>query len=300
MSTKWSTTNESTNTDWSTESDGPPAHTTWAAAVTSPSTVWTATDAADAAEPAPTPPAVTPLGVTQSVGLNGTNEYMEDSVDAAVGIANQWTVALWIKMQAATTNEVVFRIVETLTTNQIYFYKVAGGTMQVDIGISGKTWNLSETVFLDVWAHHVLTYDGTNTGSELTWYIDGVDRSADVTETVNNPLTMADAPGRSITLGSRHVPAGNEFEGLIHSCAIWSVLLTNITVAAIYAAGADTDLRVDFGASYGYEDDLEHYYIPGLNGTNGTTMSLDYGNGTDRDLTPTGVDATNLVSDVPS
>jgi len=248
-----------------------------------------------------------PLNVTQSVDLDGVNESFDDTAFSVIGFADPdvFTVSVWAKPTASSTGsaDTVLDLPQFGTNFNRFTLDLLNTpdewqiNLATDSSTGYKQFVMPATV--DEWVHHVFVVDMNDTGTELAWYIDGVDITASATK--NFDIMTGDIivdNGRQIRFG-RSFNTSREFEGRIYSVAMWDGTLTAEQVAAVYNGGdADVDLRVNFGA-YEKAADLVRYYVPGLDDTSGATMGTDYGVGTSRDLTPTNITPADLVSDVP-
>lgn len=216
------------------------------------------------------------LGVTKSLDLNGTDEWMAHDAYGSVGIVNQWSIAVWCNTDLDTgTNDHVFDVAAGDTTNRIALVRNASGgdgwTFQVrdSSGTLFKEYKLDE-VDTGTWVHFCFTWDGAT----LKFYKNGANRDGDLTKSTDTTGTMTDT-GRAIFLGALSTGAGTLlFDGKIHSLAVWDQVLDAPSVAQIAGAG-DADLRFTFGA-YTNQGDLKRYYVPGLDEASATAMGEDY------------------------
>jgi len=243
------------------------------------------------------PPSV-PQGVddTTALDLDGASEMLSHNTNAAVGIANVWTMMQWLKFDTLDTEDyTTFQIWNNTpdNANRITFRYLNGiDEFRFNLRDSGGTSIKNYTtdfssISNDEWVMILITWDGTN----LKIYLNGTE---DTSPTKNTDIsgTMTDSD-RAIHIGNHNV---DDFTaallGRMHSAAIWSVVLGSDIVTDLYNSGAGgvVDLREVQGAYTQTEvDALEHYYRHATE--SGNNIGQDFGNGTGRDV---GDDAANL------
>ena len=250
-------------------------------------------------EPEPFPPQTT------SIEFNGVNEAMRDLSQVAVGIANVWSISIWMRRrsdaQGLGSNNTILQIFGSGPPNRSRIFVRGNGQLgndpiEVEITTSGGanlkrfSWN-STTFPFDVWFQLIAIWDGTN----LTMYKDGVLVAQDVT-TNNSSGSMADNT-RLIQIGQNG--GVQPFSGFIHSFALWNA---DVSAAAlkIYNEGVAStrDLSVDV-ESYTFSANLQHWWRLGqdpdvLGKDSGIAVTnIDVG------VNVLNIDATDISSEAP-
>jgi hypothetical protein len=244
---------------------------------------------------------------TDSVDLDGSSEYLMDKTNQAVGIANTWTFAGWIKFGAAwdtQTNRMVDIRQSAGANNLMLFFQA--GTYASDPYVA-KIWDQNGSAFKeyryqnffaeDTWVHWCTTWDG----STLLTYKDSVLTAPDVKQT-DNAGTMTDTSrgigiGGYITDGS---PSG-DLDAIVHSTAIWNAVLDQNNVTAIFngGAGGEFNLGSDSG-NYTNSSNLQHWW---RHGHDADDIGKDEGNAAalyDLMDDALNVSSADIVADVPS
>lgn len=242
---------------------------------------------------APTP--VAPVtGV--SVVFDDTNS-IGGAADQDLGFGNLFTVMFWIRPDHTSINRIIevreflggdadrlrFRVADSDSTglNDAIAVSLSSPTVP-----NFKNWKWDSVLGIDEWSHVVVTWDGT----VIEVYV-----NAALTTVTSKSTDLVDTIGtaqRTITLSGEET-----YSGKLHHAAIWNTLLTPTEIARIYNAGV-TGVALDVDSVlYESSASLQHWYQLGLDSAN---IGLDYGNGTDHDLTVlTNLDASDITDDAP-
>lgn len=220
-----------------------------------------------------------PIDTTAWQGYaNDTFEtYFQSEGDKLLGVANQWSIATWVKRNTLSTNFMLFAFGNRPTPDfwQNRIQCDSNGTDGFSVVLQDKDnaaangvqkrYNIRDLFFgspVRDWEQFVFTFDGV--ANEFVIYFNGAalplsvqggsgDPWVDILEDDN--VDMIDV-ARHITIGS-DVDNGNEFgrswRGAIYDWALWSTVKTPAQVAATYNAGIPIDQRFTAGA-------LEHYF----------------------------------------
>ena len=192
------------------------------------------------------PQIVIPFAHNNSLSFDGASEYLRNVTDTAVGIANEWTIALWIK----------FTVVPASSSRIINFKAGVNNQNQIDLWFSSDdyTTNLvlyegAGTIFknytwtginnnfeLGVWYHLVFTSDGTT----LTHYKNGKVLTPSTTS-VDNVGTMGDNARRS-AVGAT-IAGANVSNFMISSLFVYSIVFTAAEVRVLYNGGSGNLVR---------------------------------------------------------
>lgn len=229
----------------------------------------------------------------KAVDLNGSNESLRSGGRDTFDIANTWTVMVTYKPMSVAGTRTIFHLndadvkqndntilIETRGTN-IRTYIVGS----LGYGNPAKIFDYENLVVTGTWYQATLTWDGTT----LNFYHDGVLQAVSGTVVNNSNLTMTDSVDKSLWLGENKDTYGNEFEGRIHSAAIWNSVLSAATIATITGA-ATADLS-----------DAQHWWRLGLDPTT-SGLGLDYGtsaSGININQASSQITAADVITDYP-
>jgi hypothetical protein len=254
---------------------------------------------------------------TNSLQNFSTKGQLDSITPSALGFVDNFSIAFWAKPAAIGPGVArpAFTAAESANVNVIEIGLIKPGSPPgtfVYIRITDAVGDAVQSAYYAggdsaAWHHYVLTWDGSAgpgypaMGAKV--YIDGVETA------VGTPLivpldssTCTDAV-RKISVGGRYQESSSErWPGLIYSVAIYSEVLDQAAITAIYNGGngRDMDLQSNSG-DYQASANLQDYYRVGV-GTTDTDFGLDRGSdATDRSLetsTP-GLTSSDLVADVP-
>lgn len=218
---------------------------------------------------------------TNSLYMNGTNQYLRRNADVSIGIGNAWTIAYWVKPSSVdgVTNQHI-HIKNTINTaNSISISRTnAAGTLSITInnsaGAALKSYTYGTSTTLSPlnsgrWQFIVFTWDGTT----LQGYYQG-DAISPTTTPVDNAGSQT-STNRAIAVGATTGGTVDSL-GYFHSFGIWSTVLTAAEIFKLYAGMCQFDWRKIQRSS------LQHYW---LFGRDGELSSPDLGVGTAIDLT---------------
>lgn len=261
----------------------------------------------------PIPPFVPPpilLGVTQSIDMNGVDEFMASN-PATVGVTDRWTFAAWFKIVSNPgTNRTLFEVAHATTGENRFAASLLVGTQQIQMGAnssSATTQRIYEYVLpvsyvIGRWHHFALSHNPAGpSGPELRVYFDGVDYTATVTKPLGDLSYSAQTDtAREMWFGSGRGAAVPRVNCRFHSGALWNEVLAPSEIAAI-AAVPDVDLRTATPVPYGKAGNLVHWHVPGLTPGSDAGIRNDHGTLGTHDLADASglITTADLVSDVP-
>lgn len=237
-----------------------------------------------------------------SLDFSGTAEYLRNSTNNTLGIANAWTIAMWIKPTEATfaSNRIIFNAYQGTNNNDRIVIRHAGNVandpliveLNDSAGTALKVYNWDGVINAAVvWQHIAITWDGTN----LKLYSDGSFVSPTSTGT-DNAGTMGTETRRlafAATTGGATL-----WKGIGHSVAIWARALSAGDIAAIYNGGDGSTYNIKVNAP----TDLKHWWMLGFTGLlardnvdgDGANVRIDLG------LNSTGIsEVDDRVNDAP-
>jgi hypothetical protein len=199
------------------------------------------------------------------IELDGSADRLEDRTDAAVGIANAWTICFWVSPNnAATAFETVFDARPDASNLSIIQIGLAGtrvgDTLACALADSAGTtfknyrWDAA-TSAADTWSFYTVTWNGTS----LRGYKDAVEDASPVLLT-DTTGTMAD-DNRMITLGDSELNT-TPADVRIALCAAWDEVISDTEIQQVFNMGLGASLTSDYNA-YASSANLIHQWRPG-------------------------------------
>ena len=198
--------------------------------------------------------------------------YYANTVEATIGIADAWSVGMWLNPLnanpvAAEARQVLFEIGASANDDKLLVEIVNGAspTLQLrawdDGGVLIKlfNWTTGDNPLEEAaWNYLLFTYDG----STIVLYHNGV-AVAPTAGATDDPGTMADT-AREIHIGASQ-GASKGFDGLFHSVGVWNSALAVGEPPALFNAGEgkEVDWYTDSGA-YVSSANLQHWWRLGL------------------------------------
>lgn len=234
---------------------------------------------------------------TTSIDFNGVDEVMGNENFNTLGVANTWSLMLWLRRSSAggglTDLLRIFVLNDASGGNLIRVESLgnAGGDPLTVLntrpdGAIIKRFRLQSVptgIFTyDAWHQLILTWDGT----DLVPYEDGVALPGGNIQIINDGTgTMTDT-ARSVFIGSFSL-AGPKWPGFIHSAALWDVDISS-AVAEIYNGGTASTFNL---RNASFNANLQHWWRLGQDST-------DLGKDSARTSAPidVNVDSANITS----
>lgn len=173
-----------------------------------------------------------------SVDLNGTDEYLGEATEGALGIANAWTIGLRVlPLSQAVTSARLFALTSTGGNhNGVLLRNLSSGDEDVQILL----WDQGEVQFkrydyvgvLTMGTHHALhvTWDG----SALQLYVDGAPATPNGTP-IDLAGTQVDSD-RRIRVGA-NINGEKHYPGRYTALEVWDVALSAAEVAEVATLG---------------------------------------------------------------
>lgn len=201
---------------------------------------------------------------TQSCDFDGNTEALRtQTVGTLLGVANTWTVGLWVNGRAPTGTDVLFSTLLAAGGDQDKIIVARDETddrLSLDIETHQLLWN---NYFVDdVWVYVVVVWDG----SEVFAYKNGVDFGDPDSGLKSPSIGMGDSNPRFIGVGaSAEAPSSIAWNGLLSQCQLWRVALTSAEILELYASGNPNsqNLNSNFG-NYVSAADLARWWRPGV------------------------------------
>lgn len=199
----------------------------------------------------------------KSLDLDGSTEGLGDSTLQTLGVANEWTVAVWIKwddLPGASERVFIAQPTSAPFANIIsIFWNSGQSALQFIIhdsaGNQMKQRRLtSGDIDFGVWQQWGMIWDGTN----FLIYKDGTDVTADTTLVTDNSGSMTDT-SRTLFLGCSDAVPNHLWDGRYHSAAMWDVELSSDAFTDLYNGGEQFDWTTSNG-NYTETTNLQHYW----------------------------------------
>lgn len=175
---------------------------------------------------------------TKAISFNGSDENLDYSTEEGIGIANIWTIGLWVKPANVTGDgKQLMNIATTDTVNSIQIIRNFAELQFVlndSAGTLFKNWLTTNTYFASGTKIYLgFTWDGTT----LKIYKNGVIvDAADINESTDIAGTMTDS-NRGVTMGVGKGLSSAFFEGEISKGSLWSADLPATSLLALHDSG---------------------------------------------------------------
>jgi len=237
----------------------------------------------------------------KSVNFDGSTEYIQTTNNITQSTGDAWTVSVWFKPDTvtATQNLVILQNTSLASTNLIQLQLDTSSRMRVVCHDSGGT-QIKDLVHtggagsIDVWTHGLATYDGSDTGDPLVFYLNGSTVSGSGT---NNTGTMT-TTSRRMTVAASTPGSGNFYNGGIGHIAIWNTVLDQNDVDEVFGQKFEFDPNRASG-TYDKQGSIIHWYKLGETGGSTAAIGNDYVGSIDLDNTGNIADA-DIEADFPT
>lgn len=219
------------------------------------------------------------------------NKSMREGGRHTFGLDNAWTVMAWVKPNDTDGVQTILHMNDTDRgdTDNTIRIDLDGSTVRTLItgplgyNYPAKFHTYSEVVSAGTWTNLLWTWDGTTP----KLYVDGVFMAASGTLTDDGPLTQTDSVDKSIWFAENKDQLNAEYNGRIHSAAVWNSVLPLTTITGV--AGDSSKNLFDEGA--------KHWWKMVITSGN---LVVDSGTSADHvDLSSFNVDVTDEVVDEP-
>jgi len=233
-----------------------------------------------------------PILHTKAIETNfgGSEWLMSSDAEAAsgVGFADAWSVRMTLQNTNAAINSYLFQC-DSTTTNAsailiLWLGASANDPIQVYVrdsfstGRAMKDYRFDAPIDVAEKVNFVVTYEGTTFGhaiGRLKLYLDGAEVAPTII-TEGTPYAMTDTPlGREIRVGNLGTSNFNQFNGELHSTAVWRRELSAAECLALDNSGSPHTMDPRFNkGDYQGQLDLIHYW---MHGHNSADIGKDYG-----------------------
>ena len=254
------------------------------------------------------------MAISNSVSLEfkGLDAYLEDALRQTMGIANLWTIGIWIKPfedqpdPFSLDNKALLHLQNAVRKNEILIWadritNTDQDTIHVELwDKNGELFRVSRfnmTQQRTEWNHFSIYWSGEN----LVAWDNGL-QVTDFHEVLSNSGIMEDSE-RSIRLGAAYsgtsthpqIPLST-WSGLLGASTMWDTAVIGAELGEVVSGTFGFDLLVNSG-TYTSSADLQHWWRLGQDDTD---VGADSGNaGLLFDVNADGVNASGVVIDAP-
>lgn len=217
--------------------------------------------------------------VGQALDFDGSNDYVGAGSDSSIDNLVQKTTCAWVypesipstfgtvlgKMDTANSDGWQFEMTDNDGNNRIGMYQVFNGT-------SGTWKSPVDSVPFNAWTHACISYDDTSASNNPIIYINGV--SVPVEEISTPSGTAVSDAAATFRIGAITNSVIERFDGKIDEARIYSRILSESEVKALYDAGSPDKANTSAGQAQGtgrLDSDLFAYWK--LDENTGTSAS---------------------------
>ena len=192
-------------------------------------------------------PAVPPGYSTKALDFDGADDYVDCggastfSFTDGAGNDEPFSISAWVKLDSVNRARVVGKDDDTQETREYLFGTDGDNKFTMFLGTSTDNLyiRLGSASSTGTWYHWVATYDGSNSASGITLYVDG---ATPVTEDMSQGTYVGmPAGGGPLLIGMLGVN-DSVLDGLADEVAIFDSELSASDVTAIYNSGVPADL----------------------------------------------------------
>lgn len=201
----------------------------------------------------------------KALDFDGSTEYLANSTAKTFGLANTYSIAMWMKIRSFPGNtQYMLSLSPFYEANSINMAVNSSGQLVVYLydqasGSTFKQYTSSIPLTLDAKSHVALTWNGTN----LLLYVNGNHDSA-ATATVDMTVSPQTDANKTLRLGADFYD-GNLFSGQIHSVGMWSSVLGAAEITTLYNAGVPSPDLLNNTGDYASNGSLKHWFRLGFN-----------------------------------
>ncbi len=199
--------------------------------------------------------------IGQALSFDGSNDYVNVNSSATLDNLSQFTVSVWIKPNSfADACSGYIQIVQknqTCNAATDGWQLLLSSTNAIEFGSSFFSQNLvkrtaANFATLNQWQHIVLTWDGTESASNIHIYRDTVEASYALSQDGDFAGRNSEDPGRPLQIGS--LTGSGTFGGSIDDVRIYNRVLSIDEMKRIYDLGVATKINTTIDTN----DDLEN------------------------------------------
>lgn len=247
-----------------------------------------------------------------SLELKGVDAYLEDTLRQTLGIANLWTIGIWMKPFQDQPDPF------SLNHKALLHLRGAARENEILVWADRITGTAEETIYVELWDKNgqqfrVSRFNMAQKRTEwrhfsIYWSGDSLVASnngiqvADFHEVLSNPGEMEDS-ARSIRAGAAYsgtstnpqIPLST-WSGLLGATTMWDASVTGTELGEVVSGTFGFDLLTNSG-TYTSSANLQHWFRLGRDDTD---VGADSGNAALLfDLNADGVNASGVVIDAP-
>lgn len=199
----------------------------------------------------------TAIDNSYSMEFDGVASYFDIGNDISFNYNNPFTISTWVNPNAVSGFKTIYSKYDNSINNGrgilVYLYSSSGSGLNLVYtyifstnagSTSTRKRTLTNTSFIidhDIWSLLTITYDGSGSGSGIKVYLNGVSQTVTVTQ---DNLQSGDITNSlNANIGAANF-SSNFFNGTIDEYGIWSSVLSETTIQAIYDTTANNPGKV--------------------------------------------------------
>jgi len=185
----------------------------------------------------------------QSIDLDGTTEYLANTTAVSLGIANVWSINVWVRGTSSaggTQRDIIHFVPAASNIGRISLVLTDDSaaaafnvTVYNEAAAIAKDYDFGSFT-VNTWTMLTVTWDGTN----LVVYQDGVEQTPTLNTDIT--LTLLGITANRVLIGATTTPAAS-WVGQIFSPAVWTTELVQAEITAIDAGTSTFNLRENSG-----------------------------------------------------
>jgi hypothetical protein len=206
---------------------------------------------------------------SSGLDFDGDNDYLNCGSNSDIDNLSALTVTAWIRPRTLVTDDVIVEKDDSGTTAggwsligysnyDLYFFADFDGATNLNV-----TTN-SDAIPLNTWSFVTVTWDGSGTGSNVKFYVNGIQRTTSVT--TNGAGSRVSDVANNLNIGSDD--GSYEFDGIIDDVHVYNYVRTPAQIAWEYNRGAPVGW---WELDENQTGDGQTVYDASGNGNNGTT-----------------------------
>jgi len=179
---------------------------------------------------------------------NSESLSITDASHTSLDFSTTFSVSAWIRLESDTSGAIISKEADTNASTRGYMFAYSGNDLYALVGNGSGSFDYYETTANIIpstngstWYHVVLTTDvGNPSASTFKFYVDGVDKGSG-TAVLGNNITTINNNGIDFNIGSKNTGTQSNFDGLIDEVSVFSTVLSQSEVIALYNSGTPLD-----------------------------------------------------------